>query len=53
MAYLNPTAGAAREGGQAVAVEDIADPSTATAQDCAEKLNELLAALRAAGQLAA
>jgi hypothetical protein len=52
MAYLNPVAGAAREGRQAEAVADIATPASATAEDCAEKLNELLAALRAAGVLA-
>lgn len=52
MAYLNPGAGAAREGKQAAAVANIATPASATAQQCAEKLNELLAALRAAGLLA-
>lgn len=31
----------------ATAVADIASPSTATAEDCANKINELLAALRA------
>jgi hypothetical protein len=49
MAYLNPGAGAAREGKQAAAVADIASPGTATAADCANKINALLAALRAAG----
>jgi hypothetical protein len=34
------------------AVADIADPSTATAEDCANKINELLASMRAAGLLA-
>jgi hypothetical protein len=52
MAYLNPGAGAAREGTQAEAVADIADPATATTADIANKVNELLAALRAAGLLA-
>ncbi|WP_432137648.1 hypothetical protein [Streptomyces sp. bgisy154] len=52
MAYLNPAAGAAREGEQAGAVADIVDPATATAEDCANKVNELLAALRTAGLLA-
>ena len=37
---------------QAAAVADIGDPSTATAEDCANKLNELLSSLRAAGVLA-
>lgn len=37
---------------QAAAVADIADPSTATAEDVANKVNELLASLRAAGLLA-
>lgn len=37
---------------QAAAVADIADPGTATAEDIATKVNELLAALRAAGTLA-
>ena len=31
------------------AVDDIATPATATAEDVAEKVNELLAALRSAG----
>lgn len=35
--------------GRAAAVADIADPSTATAEDCANKINELLASLRASG----
>lgn len=33
----------------AVAVADIADPTTATAEDCANKINALLAELRANG----
>lgn len=37
---------------QAAAVADIADPGTATAEDAAEKVNELMASLRAAGLLA-
>ena len=37
---------------QAAPVANIADPSSATAEDCANKLNELMAALRAAGMLA-
>ncbi|CAM5603728.1 hypothetical protein GCM10010256_52500 [Streptomyces coeruleorubidus] len=49
MAYLNPGAGATREGKQAAAVADIPTPGTATATDCANKINALLAALRAAG----
>ncbi|GGU52587.1 hypothetical protein [Streptomyces lavendofoliae] len=49
MAYLNEGAGKAREGRQAAAVADIASPGTATAADCANKINALLAALRAAG----
>jgi len=36
----------------AAAVADIADPATATAEDVANKVNELLASLRAAGKLA-
>lgn len=36
----------------AAAVADIADPSTATEEDCANKINELMASLRAAGLLA-
>lgn len=36
----------------AAAVADIADPSTADAEDVANKVNELLASLRAAGILA-
>lgn len=36
----------------AAAVADIADPATATAEDCANKINELLASMRAAGFLA-
>lgn len=36
----------------AAAVADIADPTTATAEDVANKVNELLAALRLAGYLA-
>lgn len=34
------------------AVADIADPTTATTEDVANKVNELLAALRLAGYLA-
>jgi hypothetical protein len=49
MAYLNEGAGKAREGKQAAAVADIASPGTATAADCANKINALLAALRTAG----
>ncbi|MFJ8583625.1 hypothetical protein ACIRD2_03055 [Streptomyces sp. NPDC093595] len=49
MGYLNEGAGKAREGKQAAAVADIASPGTATAADCANKINALLAALRAAG----
>lgn len=37
---------------QAAAVADIASPATATAEDCANKINELLASLRDAGLLA-
>ncbi len=33
------------------AVADIADPSTATAEDCANKINALMASLRTAGLL--
>lgn len=36
----------------AAAVADIADPSSATAEDNANKINALLASLRAAGKLA-
>ena len=36
---------------QAAAVADIADPSTASAEDVANKVNELMAALRAADLL--
>jgi len=36
----------------AAAVADIADPSTADAEEVANKVNELLAAMRAAGMLA-
>lgn len=35
---------------QAAAVADIATPATATAEDVANKVNELLAALRGAGK---
>lgn len=42
---------AARIDRQAAAVADIADPSTATAEDVADKVNELMASLRAAGLL--
>lgn len=34
-------------------VAEIADPATATAEDCANKINELLAALVAAGLMEA
>jgi hypothetical protein len=34
---------------QAAAIADIPDPSSATAEDCANKINEILAAYRAAG----
>jgi hypothetical protein len=37
---------------QAAAVADIANPLTATAEDCANKINELMASLRDAGLLA-
>lgn len=37
---------------QAAAVADIAVPATATAEDCANKINALMASLRAAGILA-
>lgn len=37
---------------QAVAVANIATPATATAEDCANKINALLASLRTAGVLA-
>lgn len=36
----------------AAAVADIATPGTATAEDCANKINAVLAALRDAGILA-
>lgn len=52
MAYLDPEEGAARETQQVAAVADIADPATASAEDVANKINELLAALRTAGILA-
>lgn len=59
MAYINKAArqdalleASLKESFKAVAVADIADPSTATAEDIATKVNELLAALRAAGTLA-
>lgn len=52
MAYLDPQEGAARETRQVAAVADIPDPATASATDVANKINELLAALRAAGTLA-
>jgi hypothetical protein len=51
MAYLNEDAGKAREGQQAAAVADIPTPASATATECANKINALLAALRAAGLL--
>lgn len=38
-------------GDAAEAVADIADPSTADAEEVANKVNELLASLRAAGKL--
>lgn len=37
---------------EAAAVADIADPATATAEDVANKVNDLLAALRAADLMA-
>lgn len=37
---------------KAEAVDVIADPSTATAEDCANKINELILALKAAGLMA-
>jgi len=40
------------EDAEAVAVADIADTSTATAEDVGNKVNELLAALRAVGLVA-
>lgn len=36
----------------AAAVADIADPGTATAEDVANKVNELMASMRTAGLLA-
>lgn len=41
------------EAGQVVAaaVADIADPATADAEECADKINELLTSIRAAGFL--
>jgi acetolactate synthase small subunit len=44
---------AASVGLVAAAVADIPTPATATAEDCANKINALLASLRAAGILAA
>lgn len=52
MPYLDPAAGAAREGKQAAAVANIPTPGSATAADCANKINELLTALRTAGLIA-
>lgn len=54
-AEANEVIAAIEAGGntQAAAVADIADPATATAEDVANKVNELLASLRAAGILAA
>ena len=40
------------ENAVAAAVADIADPGTATAEDVANKINELMASMRAAGLLA-
>lgn len=40
------------ENAEAAAVADIASPSTATAETIANKVNELLASMRAAGLLA-
>lgn len=46
--YANQSAAsAAAIDAAATGVADIASPSTATAEDCANKINELLAALRA------
>lgn len=59
MAYINKAARqdanlstALKSEIQAAAVADIATPATATAEEIATKVNELLAALRAAGTLA-
>jgi hypothetical protein len=58
MAYMSEFQGALRSAQSpadaagllaGAAVADIADPSTATAQDTATKVNELLASLRTAG----
>lgn len=49
MAYANPGAGKRREDYTEAAVADIATPASATAEDVADKVNELLAELRKAG----
>lgn len=58
MAYLNTAAGEAREAGQATAVADLDQDISATyveaeVQAISDKVDALLAALRAAGALAA
>lgn len=52
MPYADEAKGSFRESAKAAtAVANIADPATATAEDVANKVNALLAALRAAGLL--
>ncbi len=52
MAYENPAKGLARESNQAVSVANIPTPASATATECANKINELLNALRMSKQIA-
>lgn len=57
MAYQNPSAGEAREATQGAAVADLGQDISATyveaeVQAISDKVDELLAALRAAGQIA-
>lgn len=58
MGYLDPGAGAAREAKQADAVDDLEQeisetPTTEEVQAISDKVDELLAALRDAGVIAA
>lgn len=52
MAYLDPRKGERRESAETPAIADIPSPGSATAPTCAAKINELLAAMRAANLVA-
>ena len=52
MVYANAAAGKRRGDYAETAVDDIADPATATAEDVAETVNAILAELRKAGVIA-